>query len=164
MSAMIAMVFAFVEGLRAVLYPSSLLEGATTCIPLVFDLSFVFGSNISYTRTQPKVDFVWQKSQVFYINVSDFRHVSSLTYCLCFYYKVSCYICKLPKKNAFFLTMNECILHLSSLPAMYFILKILKPLVHARKLSRNSFIKKHYFHFTYLTKCTLSCFFLFFTC
>ena len=68
------------------------------------------------------------------------------------------------KKYAFFLTMNECILHLSSLPAMYFILKILKPLVHARKLSRNSFIKKHYSHFTYLTKCTLSCFFLFFTC
>lgn len=127
-------------------------------------LAFVFVSNISYIDTQPKVDSVWQKSKVLYINVSDFKHVSSLTYCLCFYYKVSCYICKLPKKNAFFLTMNECILHLSSLPAMYFILKILKPLVHARKLSRNSFIKKHYFHFTYLTKCTLSCFFLFFTC
>ena len=41
MSAMIAMVFAFVEGLRAVLYPSSLLEGATTCIPLVFFLLFL---------------------------------------------------------------------------------------------------------------------------
>ncbi|KAL6344367.1 hypothetical protein AAG906_039623 [Vitis piasezkii] len=41
MSAMIAMVFAFVEGLRAVLYPSSLLEGATACIPLVFFLLFM---------------------------------------------------------------------------------------------------------------------------
>ena len=45
------------------------------------------------------------------------------------------------KKYAFFLTMNECILHLSSLPAMYFMLIILIPLVHARKLSRNSFSK-----------------------
>ena len=74
-------------------------------------LAFVFVSNISYIDTQPKVDSVWQKSKVLYINVSDFKHVSSLTYCLCFYYKVSYYICKSPKNVYFFLkcTMNKCI-------------------------------------------------------
>ena len=41
MSAMIAMVFAFVAGLGAVLYPSSLLEGNTTIIPWFFFLLFL---------------------------------------------------------------------------------------------------------------------------
>ncbi|KAL6342719.1 hypothetical protein AAG906_013125 [Vitis piasezkii] len=41
MSAMIAMVFAFVAGLGAVLYPSSLLEGTTTIIPWFFFLLFL---------------------------------------------------------------------------------------------------------------------------
>ncbi|KAJ9701406.1 hypothetical protein PVL29_006660 [Vitis rotundifolia] len=40
-SAMVAMVYAFVEGLRAVLYPSSLVEGTTTFILMVFLLLFL---------------------------------------------------------------------------------------------------------------------------
>ena len=66
-------------------------------------LAFVFVSNISYIDTQPKVDSVWQKSQVLYINVSDFKHVSSLTYCLCFYIKFPITFVNYPKMCIFFL-------------------------------------------------------------
>ena len=95
MTAMCEMVSAFVAGLQAVLHRSSLLEVSTGFILSVFWLLFFVLVVHAWAPPPPMVDSVYMEKELYlYNNVSHFSHVSSLSYCLCFYHKLSYYIWK----------------------------------------------------------------------
>lgn len=125
MTAMCAMVSAFVEGLQAVLDRSSFLKVTTGFILPVFWLLFFVLVVHAWAPPRWLILYLWQKNWDLYNNVSHFSHVSSLSYCLCFYHKLSITFGNEGNICLFFLTTNKCILHFASLPAMYFISKIL---------------------------------------
>ena len=102
MTAMCAMVSAFVEGLQAVLDRSSFLKVTTGFILPVFWLLFFVLVVHAWAPPRWLILYLWQKNWDLYNNVSHFSHVSSLSYCLCFYHKLSYYIWKWGKHMPFF--------------------------------------------------------------